>query len=1117
MAIRIRASRAVVAPAGDPPSFKIQTDLPYSEVEVTIDPLLFNRILINRRRKENFYTSQELLIDKSHTASYTLDRNAWLLLRNYPYLYYRAIAYDAQLPANRKKVEVSVKDNDPQSAPSVYIVPSGTRPPPLKRRVSGKLKWIRVVGNQIVNEGGDLVVLRGVNRSGMEYTDRRALDPNGVSRPTSREAAGITKDEIMEIVNYWKANIIRLPINQEWALTRADYLTNIDRIIEWAAAEGAYVLLSLHWFDTRREFGKTADGSINHVPPMPEENSVRLWSMLASRYRQEPAVLYDIFNEPHVPLADDKSYSFKPPVTEEGWLDMWHSWIRRIEATIHRENNRALIFVSGWDWGLNLRSFPVPFGGGRNLPNAVYSTHVYYFNTPGRSTATTADFEFWFGFTRLRSKHPIFVGEWGGEETNLAWGKLLEQYLQNLHSFKNGIWQGLVGWTAWSWADKPLLVERGEGSRLAPDGSVLKWRTFVMDGTHNKPTKFGEFVHSSLLKQPLPPFNVLSHIWQEFHNKASTTVYTGYTNDDRKVVENRDATGILQPKQRLHLCFQEKTVSTIDVMIRSGTYYACWQIIAANGNLIKEHKQFTQANYNNSTASARLQTGKHGWLWDGRNNAANPIFVPPGIYRSRIIVKDDAGNQILQSDASIIVEGNPYLIFIMGLPKTNAELRAEFSRPALNNRFLDPNGERTARDCWIIVYRGVENEGHVVFLGQGTEEATKAEGFPDFGAIATPHSRDFKGWIRKNPKGVEANPDRIQIEDLSRTDELIQLFNIGGPPPNNPYCDSDPNTPYKDGVQAHGGNAKWTTNVLSVGCTTVSPIIGSTAANPGSVWGRVRSLNSDFGNWGNPNLGENVATAGPKFLNKQTSDTTVDALISDEHAAPELKPPQHTAPLHMQPTMQQGVFGGFKGYEIPQNAAVDDDPNNQLRIRMRLQDYVNGSMYYQYHHAVVFSHKQQQVGNGFRITVWIPRKVIRGWNGNLRNLLINGNIQIAWYIERRLIGGMVGPPELISGLYPIGASAGSYAALQPADIGKMERTWKFNAPLAPGRYVSVFKYKVQLRPYAAGDDTWVEEVAATDLFSVSGQPASIAAERIVTEGNQQFTEGVSELIITTIE
>jgi hypothetical protein len=46
-------------------------------------------------------------------------------------------------------------------------------------------------------------------------------------------------------------------------------------------------------------------GTRNFVAPLPNADSIRLWSTLARSYKDEPAVLYDLFTEPHDCLNDD--------------------------------------------------------------------------------------------------------------------------------------------------------------------------------------------------------------------------------------------------------------------------------------------------------------------------------------------------------------------------------------------------------------------------------------------------------------------------------------------------------------------------------------------------------------------------------------------------------------------------------------------------------------------------------------------------------------------------------------------------------------------------------------------------------------------------------------------
>jgi endoglucanase len=309
------------------------------------------------------------------------------------------------------------------------------------------------------SKSGEQVTLRGVVRSGLEYSS-----PGDTG---SLVKAGISAQEIQEMAVGWGAKIIRVPFNQDWALRvegydPEPYLAALDFVIEGAAALGAYTLLDLQWLDSHTQRGTNSDGSSNFVPPLPNLGSIELWRQLAMRYAEEPAVLFDVLNEPHdaasddpVPLLgiDEDGYTF-PLSSRQVSMTEWQPWALHLIAAIRSGNPNAVIFVSGVNWGYDLRGFPLP-----DVDEIVYSTHVY----PNKGT----DWDQAFG--SLGSVRPVFAGEWGGGPNDLAWGGRLADYL----SLKQ------IGWTAWSWSDAPRLVQLP----LAPP--------FV-------PTEFGELVRQRI-------------------------------------------------------------------------------------------------------------------------------------------------------------------------------------------------------------------------------------------------------------------------------------------------------------------------------------------------------------------------------------------------------------------------------------------------------------------------------------------------------------------------------------------------------------------------------------------------------------------------------------------
>jgi hypothetical protein len=342
---------------------------------------------------------------------------------------------------------------------------------------------------------GHALVLRGVNRSGLEYAEPGA---DGFLA-----SAGISEAEIAHIVDAWGATIIRVPFCQEYALdgrgrsTSGDYLAAVDQVIAWGAERGAYTLLDLHWLSPDLTFGITRVGGPNRVPPLPDARTADVWRLIAARYRDEPAVLFDLFNEPHDPIVRrddpaasdtrplldiDDSGSLRPHVGRRVDMAIWQRWARHLLGAVRSEHPRALVFVSGVDWAYDLRGMPLraPDGEGE-AANVVYSTHVYPWSGRPAGGRLRDRARRWFGhdrlswgaaFGHLSSRVPVFAAEWGGGDADVTWGARLAAYLTVRD----------IGWTAWSWRDRPRLTS-GATYSASPFGAVV--RDAILAGNAN--------------------------------------------------------------------------------------------------------------------------------------------------------------------------------------------------------------------------------------------------------------------------------------------------------------------------------------------------------------------------------------------------------------------------------------------------------------------------------------------------------------------------------------------------------------------------------------------------------------------------------------------------------
>jgi endoglucanase len=163
---------------------------------------------------------------------------------------------------------------------------------------------LHVVGNEIRNKDGKRVIFHGVNRSGLEFS---CVHNVGIFDGPSDASS-------VKVIASWKTNIIRLPLNEDCWLginginpqySGQNYQRAVHNYVKGLNDAGLAVILDLHW---------TAPGSqqADGQRPMPDQDhSIAFWSSVAEQFKNNSAVLFDLFNEP---FPDNGAWN-----TEEAW------------------------------------------------------------------------------------------------------------------------------------------------------------------------------------------------------------------------------------------------------------------------------------------------------------------------------------------------------------------------------------------------------------------------------------------------------------------------------------------------------------------------------------------------------------------------------------------------------------------------------------------------------------------------------------------------------------------------------------------------------------------------------------------------------------------------------
>jgi hypothetical protein len=273
------------------------------------------------------------------------------------------------------------------------------------------------------------VRLRGVNAASLEWTN---------------DGEGHILKTVQVALKDWHVNVIRLPLSQDRWFGKARgqkdegkaYRALVRKVVDTCAEQSCYVLLDLHWSDA----GEWGQNIGQHV--MPDRNSLAFWKDLAAGYKNHPAVLFDLYNEPHDVSWDVWLKGGK--VTER---DRRTRRQRTFEAVgmqslldaVRQTGAKNVVVVGGLNWAYDMSGFLAgkqlsdPRGNG-----IVYANHTYPFK--GDTVPQ------WVKKLEAAAKKlPVIVAEFGAESRGRAGGRGEQWVRQVLAALHEHDWD----WIAW--------------------------------------------------------------------------------------------------------------------------------------------------------------------------------------------------------------------------------------------------------------------------------------------------------------------------------------------------------------------------------------------------------------------------------------------------------------------------------------------------------------------------------------------------------------------------------------------------------------------------------------------------------------------------------------------
>jgi endoglucanase len=192
--------------------------------------------------------------------------------------------------------------------------------------------WLKVSGDQIINQKGDTVFLRGFGLGGMlhmenfidGYAGNEQTMRQGLLDVLGEEKYKLFFDNFMksyftepdaEYIHSLGLNLIRIPINYHLfeddmnpGVIKEEAFEHLDRVIELCARNQIYTIIDLHALPGFQNQHWHSDNPTHRALFWDhkdfQDRALHLWEVIAARYKDQPWVAgYDLINEPGDPTG----------------------------------------------------------------------------------------------------------------------------------------------------------------------------------------------------------------------------------------------------------------------------------------------------------------------------------------------------------------------------------------------------------------------------------------------------------------------------------------------------------------------------------------------------------------------------------------------------------------------------------------------------------------------------------------------------------------------------------------------------------------------------------------------------------------------------------------------
>ncbi len=360
--------------------------------------------------------------------------------------------------------------------PALLLVATGAQASVRAASASGPALAVHVVGNHLVDGTGQVIQLRGVDRSGSEFA---CSGEDGTDGWNILDTPGsVTLQQQVTAMQSWDVNAVRVPLNEDcWlgingvpdAYSGSSYQQAIESFVQLLNSNGMVAILDLHLNAAGSQVSDSTDGegATGQQVMADESHAPAFWSSVAAAFAADPAVIFDLYNEPNgiswSCWLDGGCLAPAIDGTTGGWAV---AGMQQLVGDIRATGADQPIMIGGLDWANDLSQWldnePTDT---LDPPQLVASVHVY----EGESCSSAACWN--STIAPVAATVPVVTGELGPSECD---GTFVDDYMDwaDLHGVSYLAWNWGSTEDGWSCAGSPALLLHDDGTPDAYGSAV---------------------------------------------------------------------------------------------------------------------------------------------------------------------------------------------------------------------------------------------------------------------------------------------------------------------------------------------------------------------------------------------------------------------------------------------------------------------------------------------------------------------------------------------------------------------------------------------------------------------------------------------------------------------